>query len=488
MSSPTPDFHLPHSHEAERAFLGGLILAEGKGPAMKASDFFLPFHRSLYESVQRLVTEEKPIDLVLLNESLSPGEIQSAGGITYLASLVSEIAKVSNLEYYAEIIRGKARHRNAIYISQRNTDRLLAANSDVSAVFRELFDSFFPLKEQVEEKRILSFRTAADYADPDGRGVDWVVRGLVAKGAITELGAKIKAGKTTLVLALVRAVLETGDFLSLPTSKTPVVFLTEQPAASFRQALERAGLNGRKDLSILHFTDTSGFTWPEVAAAAVAECKRIGSVLMVVDTLSQFAGLTGDRENNSGDALEAMRPLQTSAAEGIGNLVVRHERKSGGEVGDSGRGSSAFAGVVDIVLSMRRQEGNAIKTRRVLQSLSRFSETPSDLMIALEGDHYISLGPAGETALEDAKRAILKFLPRTEAEGFDLRGIATGTGTSRQTVQRSLDELLNDRKISKVGKGIRGDPYRYYIPETLSCPTSPLEGHKTANDSTSYAK
>src|ERR1700751_5262060 len=94
---------------------------------------------------------------------------------------------------------------------------------------------------------------------------------------------------------------------------------------------------------------------------------------VVVDTLPQFACLKGDSENNAGDALAAMHPLLRAAADGIGVILTRHERKSGGEVGDSGRGSTALAGAVDIVLSLRRPEGNANKTHRLLQALSRFS-------------------------------------------------------------------------------------------------------------------
>ena len=105
---------------------------------------------------------------------------------------------------------------------------------------------------------------------------------------------------------------------------------------------------------------------------------------MVVDTLPRFACLKGDSENNAGDALAAMHPLLRAAADGIGVILARHERKSGGEVGgwspDGGSSAlagavdilpapSTFAGAVDIVLSLRRPEGNANKTHRVLQAL-----------------------------------------------------------------------------------------------------------------------
>ena len=38
---------------------------------------------------------------------------------------------------------------------------------------------------------------------------------------------------------------------------------------------------------------------------------------------SQFAGLRGDAENNSGDALMAVEPLQWSAARGLAPIAVR---------------------------------------------------------------------------------------------------------------------------------------------------------------------
>jgi hypothetical protein len=43
---------------------------------------------------------------------------------------------------------------------------------------------------------------------------------------------------------------------------------------------------------------------------------RVGAGVLIVDTVSQFAGLRGDAENNSGDALAAVEPLQAAAAEG----------------------------------------------------------------------------------------------------------------------------------------------------------------------------
>ncbi len=198
----------------------------------------------------------------------------------------------------------------------------------------------------------------------------------VARGAITEVDGKIKAaGKTTWALAMCRTVVDGAPFMGQPTTRSPVVYLTEQGGTSLRQALDRAGLSDRDDFHVLFWHDTVGIPWPTVVAFAAGEAKRLGAVLFV-DTVSQFAGISGDSENNAGAALDAMRPLQeASARDGLAVVIVRHERKSGGDVGVSGRGSSAFAGAVDVVLSLRRPEGHARPTIRVIHALSRSPPT-----------------------------------------------------------------------------------------------------------------
>jgi hypothetical protein len=475
----------PHSPDAERAYLGGIILG-GDGPELEASDFFLPFHQGLYRILQRRKREGKPTDdLVLLAEDLSPAEADQIGGIPYLSGLFDGLPKVSNLAYYAEIIKTKAAVRHRMALCNLMGEKLAAANGDANDVLREVSALSAPLREEVEQKRMLSFKTGVDLASAPDQEIIWIAKGLVAKGAITELGAKVKAGKTTLLMEMVRAILDGDTFLDQATLKTSVVYLSEQPSVSFRKAMERARLLGREDFLALLHVDTRGIAWPQVAAAAVAQCKRVGAAFMVVDTLPQFAGLTGDRENNSGDALEAMQPLQAAVAEGVGIVLVRHERKSGGDVGDSGRGSSAFAGAVDIVLSLRKPEGHSAKNRRLLQSLSRFSETPNDLLIELTDAGYIAIGERREIALKDAKDAILRLAPQGEVQALALQELASRADLTRPTAQRAIDELIRDGQLSRIGKGKRGDPFRYFIPENRFCSTSPIGEQKNTNpDST----
>ncbi len=324
-------------------------------------------------------------------------------------------------------------------------------------------------REEVPGERILRFKTGREIASEIPAEVPWVARPWVALGAITEVDGKVKsAGKTTWVTYLVRAVLDGVPFMGEPTAQTSVVYLTEQSLTTFRAAMQRARLLDRDDFIVLFWYEALGIGWPEIVRAAAAECRLRGAKVLVVDTLGQFADLTGDSENDAGRALEAMKPIQQAAAEGLAVIIVRHERKSGGSVGDAGRGSSAFAGAADIVLSLRRPEGNHRPTIREIVALSRLDETPAQMFIELTQEGYRVLGKVADLARQEAEVAILETLPteRENALSQDdlLREIKEKTGLEiKKTTAGEVLKLLRGR-IGHLGAGKKGDPYKYYLP------------------------
>lgn len=462
---------LPHSLEAERAILGAIMLGGlGSDQAIaqvQVADFFLPEHKVMFRHLKALHEQGKPTDdPVLLHEALeASNDLESAGGIAYVSRIPDGMPQISNIPHYIEIVESKARLRRCAHTAEEILAIAFEPNGNALDALQRIEIVSAPLREELGQNRKLTFRSGADLAKEVSDPVEWIAHGYVAKGAITELGAKVKAGKTTLILALVRAAAEGLEFLGKPTMRTPTVYLTEQPVASFRESVRRADLIGREDFRILFYSDASKTSWPETAAAAVKECKRVGATLLIVDTLPQFAGLRGDSENNSGDALEAMYPLQLAASAGVGTIIVRHERKAGGEVGDSGRGSSAFAGAVDIVLSLRKPSGNSKKTVRLIQGVSRFSEPVPEKLVELAESGYIVLGEPQEVAVIEAKRLIVEIAPKSESEAVDLKEIAENAEVSRATAQRAVKELEDDGVMKRVGEGRRGNPYRYFLAE-----------------------
>jgi hypothetical protein len=299
----------------------------------------------------------------------------------------------------------------------------------------------------------------------------------VAVGAITEVVGKPKAaGKTTWVMHLVKAVLMGAAFMDSPTEATPVVYLTEERDSSLREALGRAGLLDRVDLHILRWQDTRGIPWSEIVHEAIAKCRSVGARLLVVDTVPQFAGLKGDAENTSGGGLEAYEPLQEAAAEGLAVVAIRHERKGGGDVGDSGRGSSAFAGAADIVLSIRRPEGHPAPGVRVIHALSRFEETPDKVTVELKNGGYV-LGQGGAVAV--AREAVLRSVPTNESQALTLDALANAAGVTRTTAQGAIDALVLEGSLQHVGKGVKGDPRRYFAARNDAAGTASLDAAET---------
>ena len=314
--------------------------------------------------------------------------------------------------------------------------------------------------------RNLPFKSGREIAESAPEEVPWTCRPWVAKGAITEVtGAVKQAGKTTLVTHMCRKILDGEDFMGERTVKTPIVYLTEQQPSSFREALGRAGLLGCEEFVTLAWHDTIGIPWPEVARAAADEAERIGAQVLVVDTLGQFASLKGDAENNAGAALEALRPLQEAAARGLAVVLVRHDRKGGGMVGESGRGSSAFAGAVDIIIAIRRGDGNTRPTVRKIESLSRFSETPTELMVELGDEGYRSLGTETAIAASEARKAVLEAAPTSEEKASTVDELFEAAQVTHATGNRTRRSLLDEGKLKRTGKGKKGDPYRYWRPD-----------------------
>lgn len=312
----------------------------------------------------------------------------------------------------------------------------------------------------------LRFYTPAELASMIPSKPDFIVGpGLAATGAITEIDGKVKAaGKTTLILHLVRSILDGAQFLGQPTRKCRVIYVTEQSRQTFMDALRRAGLDRRGDeLLIVFREDIGAIPWAEV----VAGTKLDGYAVVIFDTLGKLARIK--QENEAGEWAGAMSPLQDLSASGRAVIVARHDRKSGGNPGDSARGSSQASGDVDIILAVRRPEGNHPPNRRVIESLSRYAETPEKIVIELTDDGYVLLGTDEAVAVGDARTflaAALELEFRQNGTGLDMTAlVALGDDwvppLKRTTIQSAVEAMVLSREVVKTGRGRKGDPFVY---------------------------
>lgn len=313
----------------------------------------------------------------------------------------------------------------------------------------------------------LRFRTGRDLAETTSKRIDWIAEPLLVRGSLTEVVGKIKiAGKTTFALALCRAGLDGSPFLGYPTVKGAVVYLTEQTDASFRFAAEKAGVLGREDFVFLSWHDRAA-TWKATVEAAVAKAREIGAALVVVDTLSRWAGIK--EENDAGPAMEAYAPLKDAAGKyEIAFLCLRHARKGGGDIGEAGRGSSAFAGDADILADLRRLEKKqASPNMRALEILGRFGAL--EILVELTPDGYRNAGSREDVIAEAVGPRLLEAAPASEDAAMTADQIReeanrdeSGLPIAKAAATMALGRLVKREELHRSGKGKKGDPFRYW--------------------------
>ncbi|MFW5824348.1 MAG: replicative DNA helicase [Marinobacter sp.] len=112
----------PHSVEAEQAVLGGLMLDNRRfdevAEVITSSDFYRQDHRLIYAAVERLASESEPLDVVTLAEHLErAGDIEDAGGLSYLAELAEKTPSAANIRAYAQIVAERSILRQLIEVS-----------------------------------------------------------------------------------------------------------------------------------------------------------------------------------------------------------------------------------------------------------------------------------------------------------------------------------------------------------------------------------
>lgn len=249
--------------------------------------------------------------------------------------------------------------------------------------------------------------TEADLCASDDAEVEAsIAPGFLWGGAITELDAPPKAGKTTFEMRMFPDIIDGGHFLGHVCQRGPVVLILEEGKTTLRDALTRAGLHQPVDLRVIYGMAVRRLPRPAFMAEAVALAERVGTWALAVDTIAACADIPPKMENGAGEALAAMAPLREAADSGLGALMLRHDRRAGGAAGESGYRSSAISGVADTVYTLRLYPNN-IPTCRRLTAVSRFDDVATEMDIDLVEDGYACLGSPAVSATVRVTKAII---------------------------------------------------------------------------------
>jgi replicative DNA helicase len=158
----------PQNVEAEMAVLGAMLLEEeaiAKAiEILNIDSFYRDSHRYIFKSILDTYEKGKPADIVTISENLRlEGNLEKAGGVAYISSLLNTVPSAANIDYYASIVREKALLRKLIntatdivakgYESSNDVDGLL--DSAEQMIFdiaeKKIGESFYSLKQIIKD-------------------------------------------------------------------------------------------------------------------------------------------------------------------------------------------------------------------------------------------------------------------------------------------------------------------------------------------------
>jgi hypothetical protein len=299
----------------------------------------------------------------------------------------------------------------------------------------------------------------------------WLWQGYLIPGAVTLLTSQWKAGKTTLTAVLLSRMKTGGVLAGLPVTAGRAIVLSEESSEQWLLRGRRLDLNNHVGWYCRPFPcRPSPEQWQTLLDRVADDAAERGVSLLVVDPLAAF--FPGKSENDAVIMLDALAPLQRLAARGLAVLALHHPAKKERGDGPSGRGSGALLACADILLDMRcyRRPLDDDRRRRLI-GLSRFNDTPRELVIELnaEGTDYLARGSFADEEFAAHWRLLESLLSQVESKLSREEILAGWPAEDRpdpSTLYRWLRRAVERGLLRQDGLGKCKDPFRYWLPES----------------------
>lgn len=344
----------PNSIEAEQSVLGGLLLDNDRWDAISsvitAEHFYRNDHRLIFRCMNQLIEENKPVDVVTVSEALSLlNELESAGGMSYLADLANNTPSASNIGAYAQIVQERAVVRKLISVAHeisesgfnpQGRDSATLIDEAESKVFqiadnRPVAGGPQPIRpiltkavERIDE--LFQKKGALTGLSTGFRDIDSMTSGLQPADLIIIAG-RPSMGKSSLATNI-------AEHAAINEKCNVVIFSLEMPADSL--IMRMLSSLGRIDQSRIRTGQLSDDDWPRLTSAVTlltetplfiddtaaltpneirSRCRRLvrehGDLGMIVVDYLQLMRVAGTVENRTGEISEISRSLKAIAKE-----------------------------------------------------------------------------------------------------------------------------------------------------------------------------
>lgn len=346
------DYLPPQDIDAEQSVLGAIILnPETFVSALEYiddTDFYRRAHQLIFKSMMDLNDKNEPIDAMTIKSVLeSEGNIEDAGGFSYLGELSQVTPSSTNVSYYAQIVEKKSLLRRLIETSNEISRSAYENDGDVLSVLNDAEQKILKVSEKRNRSGFASIsevlNQAVDHIDElyqrdeqitgistGYKQLDQMTSGLHEDELII-LAARPGVGKTAFALNV-------AQNIGTDTDETIAIFSLEMGAQQLVNRMLCAEGNidagnlrngtltpeeyqhlfvamGSLSNANIYIDDTPGIRTNEIRA----KCRRLkqerGSIgLIVIDYLQLIEG-SSNRESRQQQVSDISRQLKKLAKE-----------------------------------------------------------------------------------------------------------------------------------------------------------------------------
>ncbi len=346
----------PHSMEAEQSVLGSMLIAPDSWDKVAEivieEDFYNRSHRTIYRSILRLLSANKPVDIITVSEDLENlDELEEAGGFAYLGELAKNTPSAANVVAYAQIIKERAVTRELIGVAHTIAD---VGYNPEGRDASEILDLAETKVFEIAEKRTGSNEGPKDVESVLGKTIDRLEALIKTNKEVTGVStgytdldkktsglqpsdliivaARPSMGKTTFAMNLCENAMLLED-------KPVLVFSLEMPAEQImmrmlaslsrvdQTKIRTAQLDDEdwarisntmamlKDKDNLFVDDSSGLTPMEVRTRARKLARERGGISMIMVDYLQLMRVPSLSDNRTLEIAEISRSLKALAKE-----------------------------------------------------------------------------------------------------------------------------------------------------------------------------
>lgn len=343
----------PHSADAERSVLGSMLIERNAlelvCEQLRAEDFYVPAHETIYAAMLAIHTAGQAVDLVTLaNELERHGMLARAGGLPYITELMTFVPTAANVQYYIGIVEEKSVQRQLI---SAGTDIVRDGMNDEKDLEQTLNDAERRIYDismrnvsdamaSMEEIVPVAYNHIGELMNRRGKltgistgfiDLDRMTNGL-QKSDLIIIAARPAMGKSSFAMNI-------AQYAALHDNRTAVVFSLEMSAEQLvmrmlcteasvdSQRIKEGLMDDQEQMRLMDvlepmshakifIDDTGGVTVPEIRSKCRRLKARHGLDMVVIDYLQLLQSASGRKNDNRQQEVSDMtRQLKLLARE-----------------------------------------------------------------------------------------------------------------------------------------------------------------------------